>query len=161
MRPLGNSITMRFFLVHLPGNLSNKNKTRTSSTISFGTNRSLSSTFVIDPASYSRCIRPGLDNIDHIFINGNFANYVWRFFSSLLGLTHAHVLLRNHLMNWCSAKYGGKQSNIAKLIRMIETCQHETKIKIIKRNRPTNNIHKLNTDGSALNNPRRLEENAS
>ncbi|KAH0773494.1 hypothetical protein KY290_010631 [Solanum tuberosum] len=56
----------------------------------------------------------------------------------------------------CSAKYGGKQSSIARLIHMIETCQHETKIRIIKWNRPPNNIHKLNTDGSALNNPRKI-----
>ncbi|KAG5572173.1 hypothetical protein H5410_061939 [Solanum commersonii] len=50
---------------------------------------------------------------------------------------------------------------LSMLIRMIEMCQHETKIRIIKWNRPPKNIQKLNTNGSAQNNSRQLEENIS
>lgn len=85
--------------------------------------------------------RPGLD---HIFVNGTFANYIWQHFSGFAGAIHNHVPLSNLLVYWwqlktnnavhklfnqllpifiywnlwknrCSAKYGGKRSSITRV----------------------------------------------
>ncbi|KAK4733775.1 hypothetical protein R3W88_008036 [Solanum pinnatisectum] len=88
---------------------------------------------------------------------------------------------QEHLPKRCSKKYGGKQSSIARvkflvmldtfkllqiafpyitwplewrrLYTLIENCFHDTKITIVQWNRPPDEWVKINTDGSALNNP--------
>lgn len=101
-------------------------------------------TFGREPAACSCCLRPGLDNIEHIFVTGQFANHIWKCFSEYLGINHSHKPLRNLLMQWwtmqsknevqknifhslpificwnlwkkrCSAKYGGNKSSIARV----------------------------------------------
>ncbi|PHT59573.1 hypothetical protein CQW23_01936 [Capsicum baccatum] len=83
--------------------------------------------------------------------------------------------------NRCARKYGGKQSNIASvkflvfkdiyfllaasfpyiswptswndLVSLVESCKHEVKVTSITWHKPVADSYKLNTDGSALQNP--------
>ncbi|XP_015167661.1 uncharacterized protein [Solanum tuberosum] len=57
-------------------------------------------TFGVAPVSCSCCNRPGNDEINHIFVNGNFANYIWKFFSAPCGIKHDQMYLRNLLNCW-------------------------------------------------------------
>lgn len=104
--------------------------------------------FGVDLAKCSCCIRQGWDDIDHIFSAGHFANYIWKYFLGLFGVTYKYTPTKNLLLKWwsiphrneahklliqavpllvswslwknrCSAKYGGKQSNIARVKIMV------------------------------------------
>jgi len=92
---------------------------------------------------------PGLDDIDHILVNGNFASFIWNFFAASVGIPHNQNTLRNLLTTWwgtehrnavqklflhslpiitcwnlwkdrCSAKYGGKKSSIIRVKFLIQ-----------------------------------------
>ncbi|WMV13671.1 hypothetical protein MTR67_007056 [Solanum verrucosum] len=111
------------------------------------TNDKLSS-FGVQPTTCSCCIRSGWDDIEHIFVSGNFTAHIWRYFSGLLGIIHNPRPLNNLLMSWwgmaaknevhkliiqtlpisicwnlwknrCSVKYGQKKSNVARVKYMI------------------------------------------
>ncbi|KAG5572174.1 hypothetical protein H5410_061940 [Solanum commersonii] len=111
MRTLGNSITMRFFLIHLPWNLSNKNKTRTSSTISVGTNTSLSSSL---PMRRLALLELALLAIPIASDLG------WTILIIFLSMVILPITFGDFLQPArCPAKYGGKQSNIARVKFMI------------------------------------------
>ncbi|KAH0655537.1 hypothetical protein KY285_030419 [Solanum tuberosum] len=84
----------------------------------------------------------------------------------------------------CAAKYGAKQSNTARvkflilkdtthllntafpyiqwanewteLFRMVEKCRQENMVRIVKWEKPSQPLLKLNTDGSALSNPGKI-----
>ncbi|XP_049399716.1 uncharacterized protein LOC125863741 [Solanum stenotomum] len=86
--------------------------------------------------------------------------------------------------NRCASKYGGKSSNISRvkyaiykdnyklmctnfpqikwpsnwkeLIQLGESCSHDTKVTLVKWIKPPDSWVKINTDGSALNNPGRI-----
>lgn len=97
-----------------------------------------------EPANCSCCYRPGLDNIDHIFVAGHFAKHIWNHFSNSWGVQFNNSPLRNLLMNWwvsktnnevhklmlqatpifvcwniwknrCASKYGGKKSSTTRV----------------------------------------------
>ncbi|KAH0693196.1 hypothetical protein KY285_020293 [Solanum tuberosum] len=148
-----------------------------------------------------------------LLILENLPSICGHFFADSLGIQTDHIPLRYFLMRWwsteykneahklimqstpificwnlwknrCAKKYGGKQSNIArvkfaifkdtfrllhtvfpytqwpsswrKLVLMIEGCTHETKVTLVQWNKPQNQWIKLNTDGSALSNPGRI-----
>ncbi|WMV30173.1 hypothetical protein MTR67_023558 [Solanum verrucosum] len=55
-------------------------------------------TFGAAPASCSCCNRPGNDEINHIFVNGNFANYIWKYFFAPCGIQHDQIYLRHYTM---------------------------------------------------------------
>ncbi|WMV08066.1 hypothetical protein MTR67_001451 [Solanum verrucosum] len=105
--------------------------------------------FGAEPVNCSCCSRPGLDDIDHILVNGNFASFIWNFFAASVGISHNQNTLRNLLTAWwgtehknavqklflhslpiitcwnlwknrCSAKYGGKKSSIIKVKFLIQ-----------------------------------------
>lgn len=38
--------------------------------------------FGVEPSTCSCCISPGLDDIQHVFVTGHFANHVWKYFSA-------------------------------------------------------------------------------
>ncbi|XP_015168633.1 uncharacterized protein [Solanum tuberosum] len=91
---------------------------------------------------------------------------------------------KNEVKKLCAVKYGGKHSNTSRVIFLIikdtaqflytafpyihwpynwhaifskiENCKHEMKIREVKWERPPDSIYKLNTDGSALNNPGKI-----
>lgn len=41
-----------------------------------------------------------MDDIEHIFVTGNFATHIWKFFSGLLKIIHSPRPLRNLLLQW-------------------------------------------------------------
>ncbi|XP_049348974.1 uncharacterized protein LOC125813528 [Solanum verrucosum] len=166
--------------------------------------------FGIEPSECYCCHSPGADTIDHIFNSGNLANNVWKFFAIPLGIPTDFLPLRSMIMRWwsiphhneahksilqatpificwnlwknqCAKKYGGKQSNIARvkhlvildtfkllhtvfpyiswplnwssLCKLLENCIHNSKVTAVQWIKPPEKWVKLNTDGSALNNP--------
>ncbi|KAH0646562.1 hypothetical protein KY284_034446 [Solanum tuberosum] len=168
------------------------------------------SNFGIEPNECYCCHSPGADTIEHTFNTGNFAKNVWRFFAISLGIQTDFLPLRNMIMRWwssthyneahklilqatpificwnlwknrCAKKYGGKQSNIArvkhlvildtfkllhttfpyiswplgwnKLCTLIEKCTHDIKVTAVQWIKPPARWFKLNMDGSALSNP--------
>ncbi|KAH0695796.1 hypothetical protein KY289_013278 [Solanum tuberosum] len=170
-------------------------------------------TFGSAPANCSCCRRPGRDDINHIFVNGDFAKYIWEWFAAPCGVYHNQTYIRDILYSWwgmgnkndahklilqvapivvcwnlwknrCAAKYGGKQSSITRvkflitkdiyhlittaysyiqwtatwheMIKIIELCKQDIRIWQISWRKPPQNILKLNTDGSALNNPGKI-----
>uniref|UniRef100_M1E0C2 RNase H family protein n=1 Tax=Solanum tuberosum TaxID=4113 RepID=M1E0C2_SOLTU len=166
--------------------------------------------FGIEPSDCHCCHSPGIDTIEHTFNSGDFAKNVWRYFAISLGIRTDFLPLRNMIMRWwsaphnneahklilhstpificwnlwknrCAVKYGGKQSNIArvkhlvildnfkllhtvfpyiswplrwnKLCNVIENCSQDTKVTAVQWTKPPYRWVKLNTDGSALSNP--------
>ncbi|XP_015075596.1 uncharacterized protein LOC107019726 [Solanum pennellii] len=100
--------------------------------------------FGMDAAQCFCCYNPGEDTIEHIFIAGHFANNILSFFSAAAGLQQEHTTIRTLLQKWwnlehsnevkklvikllpviiiwnlwknrCTAKYGAKQSNTARV----------------------------------------------
>ncbi|XP_055802719.1 uncharacterized protein LOC129871761 [Solanum dulcamara] len=165
------------------------------------------------PAQCYCCHRAGLDTIDHIFVSGNFARKVWSVFSDSLGISKEYTPLRNLIMRWwssnysnevhklilqatpificwnlwknrCAIKYGGKQSNITRviysvfkdnfnllsttysyiswpnrwkeLVLLVEKCTNEVNVSTVYWRKPSAHMVKLNTDGSALHNPGKI-----
>ncbi|XP_055814323.1 uncharacterized protein LOC129883750 [Solanum dulcamara] len=157
------------------------------------TNEKLTS-FGKAPSQCYCCYRPGQDTIDHIFVAGAFAQSIWRLFADSLGINKEYTPLRNLLMRWwtskhknkahklilhathificwnlwknrCASKYGGKQSNLARvkfsifkdtsnllntafpyidwpnnwrdLVLLTEQCYHDTKITPVCWTKPT------------------------
>lgn len=104
-------------------------------------------TFNVESVACFCCFRPGLDDVEHIFITGNFAAYIWKYYSGSFGLIHSHITLKGHLIKWgldtenevhklisqalpificwnlwkkrCSAQYGLKQGNVARVKYLI------------------------------------------
>ncbi|KAH0697746.1 hypothetical protein KY289_015228 [Solanum tuberosum] len=105
--------------------------------------------FGAEPVNCSCCSRPGLDDVDHILVNGNFAIFIWKFFGASFGISHNQNTLRNLLTTWwgtehknavhkpflhslpiitcwnlwknrCSSKYGGKKSRIIRVKFLIQ-----------------------------------------
>ncbi|XP_015161418.1 uncharacterized protein, partial [Solanum tuberosum] len=156
------------------------------------TNEKLSA-FGIEPSDCYCCHSPGEDTIEHIFNTGNFARAVWKYFAVSLGMPTDLLPLRNMIMRWwnsshdndahklilqstpificwslwknrCAKKYGGNQSNIArvkhlvildtfkllrtafpyiswpmgwnKLCTFIEKCTHNTKVTAVSWTKP-------------------------
>lgn len=87
------------------------------------------------------CYNKGKDDINHILLTGNFANYIWKKHASTVGAVHVNTNMRSQLLYWrnlqtnnevhkllihtlpniicwnlwknrCAVKYGGKQSSI-------------------------------------------------
>ncbi|XP_055824484.1 uncharacterized protein LOC129893019 [Solanum dulcamara] len=173
------------------------------------TNEKITS-FGHSPSQCHCCYRPGLDTIDHIFVAGAFAKSTWSMFADSVGISKEYTPLRNLLMRWwttkcrneahrlllqalpificwnlwknrCASKYGGKQSNLARvkfsvlkdtylllhsafpyinwpnnwrdLVILVEQCYHDIKVFPVCWSKPTDHLVKLNTDGSALTNP--------
>ncbi|WMV13665.1 hypothetical protein MTR67_007050 [Solanum verrucosum] len=145
------------------------------------TNETLAN-FGVEPVKCYCCIQQGWDDIEHIFIQGNFAGHIWKFFTESLGLNFQQISLTNYLLCWsdiagkntayktiiqtlpivicwnlwktrCSAKYGGKTS---KVVAYIEKCKQEVRITVVMWKTPTCNRYKLNTDGSAIHNPGKI-----
>ncbi|WMV32839.1 hypothetical protein MTR67_026224, partial [Solanum verrucosum] len=156
----------------------------------------------VEPSECYYCHIPGLDTIEHTFNSGTFATKVWEFFAISLGIQTDHLPLRHLITRWwsskynneatpificwnlwknrCSKKYGGKQSNIArvkfvvfkdtiKLLHtvfpyiswpsswkniciLIEQCYYDTKVTLVQWIKPSDVWVKLNTDGSFLSN---------
>ncbi|WMV46072.1 hypothetical protein MTR67_039457 [Solanum verrucosum] len=170
-------------------------------------------TFGSSPVNCSCCRRPGKDDINHIFVNGDFAKYIWEWFSAPCGVYHKQTYIKDILYSWwgmenkndvhklilqaapiivcwnlwknrCAAKYWSKQSSITRvkflitkdiyllintaysyiqwpttwheMIKIIELCKQDIRIWQISWEKPPQNILKLNTDGSALNNPGKI-----
>lgn len=63
------------------------------------------SMFGADPVSCSCCNRPGLDTIDHIFVDGHFANSIWTYIVVSLGIAHTKIPLRSVLIKWWGLEY--------------------------------------------------------
>lgn len=53
-----------------------------------------------EPANCSCCFNPGLDDIEHFFVTGHFANHIWKYFFEFMGISHIHIPLRNLLLKW-------------------------------------------------------------
>ncbi|WMV30204.1 hypothetical protein MTR67_023589 [Solanum verrucosum] len=94
------------------------------------------------------------------------------------------IIIWNLWKNRCATKYGEKQSNIARnfflilkdtthllntafpyiqwandwtdLFRMVEKCRQETMVRIVEWEKPSQHFLQLDTDGSALSNPRKI-----
>ncbi|XP_015158405.1 uncharacterized protein [Solanum tuberosum] len=81
------------------------------------TNEKLSS-FGIEPGDCYCYHSPGNDTIEHIFNSESFAKSVWKFFVVSLGIQTDYLPLRNMIMR-CAKKYGGKQSNIARVKHLV------------------------------------------
>lgn len=60
--------------------------------------------FGVEPAECSCCIRPGLDNIQPIFVSGNFANHIWQHLSDSVGINHSPIPLHSLLKFWWNRK---------------------------------------------------------
>ena len=87
------------------------------------------------------CYRKGTDDINHILITGNFANYIWKYYADNIGATQTNTDWRSLLLYWmnlpslnqvyklfisvlpnvicwhlwknrCAVKYGDKKSSI-------------------------------------------------
>ncbi|WMV45629.1 hypothetical protein MTR67_039014 [Solanum verrucosum] len=101
------------------------------------TNEKLAS-FGIEPSECYCCHSPGADTIDHIFNSGNLAKNVWKFFAIPLGIPTDFLPLRSMIMSLC---------------KLLENCIHDSKVTPVQWIKPPENWVKLNTDGSALNNP--------
>lgn len=57
-------------------------------------------TFGADPHDCYCCFSPGMDTIDHIFVNGHFATNVWKFFASSCGIEWSKLPLPHYIMRW-------------------------------------------------------------
>lgn len=55
--------------------------------------------FGAEPVECTYCIRAGLDDIDNIFVIGNFANHIWQYFSNSSGISHTHIPLHSLLIS--------------------------------------------------------------
>ncbi|KAH0655402.1 hypothetical protein KY285_030284 [Solanum tuberosum] len=120
----------------------------------------------------------GWDDVEHIFLQGHFTGHIWKFFAGSMGLQLQQHSLHNQILCWsgvtgkntthtmiihilpivicwnlwknrCSAKYGGKTSNIHKEIR----------VTLVMWKTPPRTRYKLNKDGSALHNPGKIGGN--
>ncbi|KAK6780036.1 hypothetical protein RDI58_022220 [Solanum bulbocastanum] len=135
-----------------------------------------------EPTKCFCCNRSGMDTIEHIFNNGHFATYVWKSYSETAGITTDHSSLPQLIRQWWSTKPKNEAhrmliqatpificwnlwknrcaskwpSNWKDLIAMGENCIHDTKVTLVMWRRPPKNWVKLNTDGSALDNPGKL-----
>ncbi|XP_015166827.1 uncharacterized protein [Solanum tuberosum] len=94
--------------------------------------------FGIEPSERYCCHSPGADTIDHIFNSGNLAKNVWKFFAIPLGIPTDFLPLRSMIMSLC---------------KLLENCIHDSKVTVVQWIKPPEKWVKLNTDGSALNNP--------
>lgn len=56
--------------------------------------------FGVNPRACVCCIRPGMDTINHILIEGHFAKYVWIVFAASIGISHTPLPLKNLLQKW-------------------------------------------------------------
>lgn len=68
------------------------------------TNKKITS-FGQDPHECYSSYTPGLDSIDHIFVNGHFAVNVWKFFAVAYGIDQSNLPLPHYIMRWWSFKY--------------------------------------------------------
>ncbi|KAH0746235.1 hypothetical protein KY285_007892 [Solanum tuberosum] len=112
-------------------------------------------TFGVEPVRCFCCYQQGWDEVDHIFIQGHFAVYIWKYFSNILGIAVQQTSLSSYLLNWgdsqgkneahktiiqtlpivicwnlwknrCSAKYGGKWPiKWSEVVDMLEQGKHE------------------------------------
>jgi len=169
--------------------------------------------FGVEPVRCFCCYQQGWDEVDHIFIQGHFATYIWKYFSNILGFVMQQSSLNSYVLQWCgkqgkneahkiiiqtlpivicwnlwknrcSAKYGGKISNISRVkyliikdmfqllrsvfpyiqwpikrqevVDMIEQGKHEVRVIPVIWKTPPIARYKLNTDGSALHNPGKI-----
>ncbi|XP_069150536.1 uncharacterized protein [Solanum lycopersicum] len=122
------------------------------------------------------CYKKGTDDIQHILITGNFAKYIWKYYTDTIGA----IQTTNDLRSLCAVKYGDKKSSIHRvqygifkdvmqtiqvshpnipwqhswysLINLVEQCQQQLSVIMVSWNKPQEGIYKLNTDGSALPN---------
>lgn len=61
--------------------------------------------FAIETTSSLNCCNgAGLDNIDHIFNTGQFADYIWKSFEDTIGIKTNHISLQQCIKNLWSAK---------------------------------------------------------
>lgn len=68
------------------------------------TNERLSG-FGYDPHKCYYCYMPGMDTIEHIFVNGHFATSVWKYFSGLCSVECSNIPLHHYVMEWWGAQY--------------------------------------------------------
>ena len=90
------------------------------------------------------CYKQGKDDINHILLTGNFANFIWEYHAAKLGVIQLHTNIRSQLMHWrnqttinevhtllmqifpnfmcwnlwknkCGVKYGDKKSSIKRV----------------------------------------------
>ncbi|WMV08266.1 hypothetical protein MTR67_001651 [Solanum verrucosum] len=127
-------------------------------------NNAIVAHFLVDRKWNERKLRQqGWDEVDHIFIQGDFASHIWKFFA---GKNVAHttiiktlpiVICWNLWKNRCSAKYGGKlPGSWPEVVDCIANCNQDIRITLVMWKTPPTNKYKLNTDGSALHNPGKI-----
>lgn len=58
------------------------------------------------------CHKPGKDDIDHIFVTRNHANYVWQKHAAVLGSHYSNTNLRSMLMQWRSLHFHNEVKKI-------------------------------------------------
>ena len=46
------------------------------------------------------CYQQGKDDINHILLTRNFANYIWKYHAAILGVTQLYTNIRSQLMHW-------------------------------------------------------------
>nr|XP_004237272.1 uncharacterized protein LOC101266714 [Solanum lycopersicum] len=46
------------------------------------------------------CYKQGKDDINHILLTGNFANFIWEYHAAKLGVIQLHTNIRSQLMHW-------------------------------------------------------------
>lgn len=56
--------------------------------------------FGCDPQECFCCYRPGVDTIDHIFLTGDFASNVWKFFAGICGMNWSNISFHHFIMRW-------------------------------------------------------------
>ncbi|XP_059289514.1 uncharacterized protein LOC132043044 [Lycium ferocissimum] len=118
-------------------------------------------TFGHDPSDCHCCHDPGPDSIEHIHVAGHFARNIWQYFSPSLGIRHQTQPLRSLLLHWWKQKYRNEAQKLwpptwRNLISLMEVCTHEINITKVNWSRPQLGVLKINTDGSALDNPGRI-----
>lgn len=62
------------------------------------------------------CHNRGTDTIEHIFVAGNLAKYIWSYFSASLRLEHETRPLRNLIMQWWLQKPKKQCSQVTKAV---------------------------------------------
>ncbi|WMV30199.1 hypothetical protein MTR67_023584 [Solanum verrucosum] len=100
------------------------------------------------------------------FQQSSLSNHILRW-NDIQGKNEAHktlietlpiVVCWNLWKNRCSAKYGGKNpaAEESKVLDLIASCKHDVKVTSVIWKTPPPNSYKLNTDGSALQNPGKI-----
>lgn len=57
-------------------------------------------TFGVKPAHCSCCSTPGMNDIHHIFVLGNFSSFIWKKISSFFGIVHRHIPMKHLMLSW-------------------------------------------------------------